>query len=198
MEKQLSDNVNMKIQGHIRILDPDSGEVIVNKRNAINYENASEIIAQLLGGLSEAGTGFGFQINDLAYGNGGTVVDGLGTITYKTPNVSLASDQLYNETYSKFVANDVTTDPENNITTVHQPGTQYTDIVITSTLNYGEPVGQDALDNASTFDGAYVFDELGLKSQTGTFLSHVIFHPVQKAANRKMQVIYTIRIGVGS
>lgn len=198
MDKQLSENFNMKVEGHIKIVDPDTGEIIVNKRNAINYENASLMMAQVMGGLTESGTGFSYQIYGLAYGNGGTTIDGNGTITYKTPNVSTATGQLYNETHSKSVANDVATDPENNMATVHTPGSQYTDIIITSTLDYGEPAGQEALDTASNFDGSYIFDELGLKSQSGLFLSHVVFHPVQKSANRKMQVIYTIRITVGS
>ena len=32
-------------QGHIKIFDPESGEVFVNKRNAIHYENMSEALA---------------------------------------------------------------------------------------------------------------------------------------------------------
>lgn len=198
MEKQLSENFNMKVEGHIKIVDPISGEIIVNKRNAINYENASLMMSQVLGGLTESGSGDSYQIFELAYGNGGTIIDGGGTITYKTPNVSAATDQLYNETFAKSVANTVAVDAENNMATAHTPGTKYTDIIITSTLDYGEPAGQDALDNASTISGDYIFDELGLKSQTGIFMSHVVFHPVQKSANRKMQVIYTIRITVGS
>ena len=30
------------LQGHIKIHDPDSGEIFVNKRNAIHYEKAAE------------------------------------------------------------------------------------------------------------------------------------------------------------
>ena len=80
----------------------------------------------------------------------------------------------------------------------HTGGNTFSDIVITSTLDYNEPSGQDALDNAVNLTGDYIFDELGIKTQAGTFLSHVIFHPVQKSANRKIQVIYTIRITAGS
>lgn len=195
---QINDKFNCRIEGHILISDPDTGEIFVNKRNAINYENASIMLTQVLGGLTESGTGFSYQIYELGYGNGGTTIDGTGTITYKSPNVSNAADQLYNETYFKSVANTVIQDTENNMATVHTPGNNYTDIIITSTLDYTEPSGQDTLDNASNLTGTFIFDELGLKSQTGSYLSHVVFHPVQKSANRKMQIIYTVRITVGS
>ena len=85
----------------------------------------------------------------------------------------------------------------NNTTVVHTGGTTYTDVVIISTLDYGEPVGQDPLDDTSSQEGDFVFDEIGLVSQQGRLLTHLIFHPVQKAANRKIQVVYTVRISVG-
>ena len=88
-------------------------------------------------------------------------------------------------------------------------GNSYTDIIITCTLNYDEPVASDTNFNLAsadqkaddaTIDGNFVFDELGLKSKSadgrnkGLLLSHVVFHPVQKSANRKIQVLYTIKV----
>jgi hypothetical protein len=66
-------------------------------------------------------------------------------------------------------------------------------------LDYGEPAGQQAFDNTTNFDDDFVFDELGLKSWTGTagtgkLLTHVVFHPVQKSLNRLIQIDYTVRI----
>ena len=41
--------------GHIKIFDPETGEVIVDKRNAIHYENMSQAMANSLANKS---TGF--------------------------------------------------------------------------------------------------------------------------------------------
>ena len=83
----------------------------------------------------------------------------------------------------------------------HTAGNKFTDIVVTCTLDYGEPTGQAAFDNTTDFNGDFVFDELGLKSFEGTengstnkLLTHVIFHPVQKSLNRLIQIDYTLRI----
>ena len=35
----LQENGGVMMEGHIRIFDPETGEDIVNKRNAIHYEN---------------------------------------------------------------------------------------------------------------------------------------------------------------
>ena len=90
-------------------------------------------------------------------------------------------------------------DPQRNkIETRHLSGTNYTDVLVTCLLDYGEPNGQDAVDNATNTEGNYVFDELGLVSYndqgTGNLLTHVIFHPVQKSLNRLIQIDYTLRI----
>src|SRR6056300_1085405 len=91
------DNPGVLIQGHIHIFDPESGDTIVNKRNAIHYENMSIALAE---SLSNAGQGF---IYEMAFGNGGTSVDPTGIITYLTPNSTGTNATLYNQTYSKVV-----------------------------------------------------------------------------------------------
>ena len=86
------------------------------------------------------------------------------------------------------------------MTVRHIPGTVYSDVLVTCLLDYGEPAGQFAFDNASTLDSPFVFDELGLKGFSaagpgaGKLLTHVVFHPVQKSLNRLIQIDYTIRI----
>lgn len=185
----------INIEGHIKIFDPKSGEVLLNKRNAIHYENMSLALAE---SLSNAGQGF---IYEMAFGNGATSIDPTGIITYLTPNTTGTNSSLYNQTYSKVVddrsVNNI--DPTRNKTEIrHIAGTNYTDIVVSCLLDYGEPSGQDAFDTASNSDSLYVFDEIGLRSYsssgTGRLITHVIFHPVQKSLNRLIQIDYTVRV----
>ena len=82
----------------------------------------------------------------------------------------------------------------------HVAGAFYSDILVSCLLDFGEPSGQQAFDNATNSDGTYIFDELGLRAYSssgpgaGPLLTHVIFHPVQKSLNRLIQIDYTIRI----
>ena len=188
-----------KVEGFIKIHDPNTGEVFVDKKNAINYETMSESMAYTL-----SNRGFG-AIYQMAFGNGGSSIDSSGIITYLPPNVTGQNAALYNQTYAKIVddTNILNLDPARNKMTVsHIPGKLYTDILVQCLLDYGEPQGQDAFDNG-TGDTAYVFDELGLQGDYGVdsqgnvqtrLLTHVIFHPVQKALNRQIQIDYTVRI----
>ena len=192
---QGKDLSGIHIEGHIKIYDPKTQEVFINKRNAIHYENMSVALAE-----SSANAGQGF-IYEIAFGNGGTTVDPTGIITYLTPNSTGTSATLYGETYSKVIDDRSVTnlDPvRNKIETRHVTGTNYTDVFITCLLDYGEPQGQDAFDNTTNNNSEFVFDELGLRSYSpagnGKLLTHVIFHPVQKSLNRLIQVDYTVRI----
>ena len=193
--KKPQDNTGVMMTGHIKIFDPETGEVIVDKRNAIHYENMSQALANSLANKS---TGF---VHEMAFGNGGTSVDPTGIITYLTPNSTGTNASLYNQTYSKVVDDRSVTnlDPQRNkIETRHVNGTNYTDVLVTCLLDYGEPNGQDAVDQASQANSLYVFDELGLVSYspsgTGKLLTHVVFHPVQKSLNRLVQIDYTVRV----
>jgi len=192
---KIKENSGVLIQGHIKIHDPESDKVFVDKRNAIHYENMSVALAE-----SVANQGQGF-INSMSFGNGGTSVDPTGIITYLTPNSTGTNATLYNQTYTKIVDDRSVSnlDPQRNkIETRHINGTNYTDVIVTCLLDYGEPNGQDAVDTASASESLYVFDELGLVSYspsgTGKLLTHVIFHPVQKSLNRLIQIDYTVRV----
>jgi hypothetical protein len=195
MSGTMQDTNGVLVQGHIKIYDPESGDVFINKRNAIHYENMSIALAE---SLSNAGQGF---IYEMSFGNGGTSIDPTGIITYLTPNSTGTNATLYNQTYSKIVDDRSVnnTDPaRNKIETRHVSGTNYTDIFVGCLLDYGEPSGQQAFDTATNASDAYVFDELGLKSYsptgTGRLITHVIFHPVQKSLNRLIQIDYTVRV----
>jgi len=188
--------VPVKIQGFVRIFDPNTQEVFVDKRNAIHYENMSVSMANTL-----ANKNIG-QIYSMAFGNGGSSVDPTGVITYLPPNITGQNADLYNATYAKVVDNNsaANTDPSRNkLTILHTTSTVYTDILVNCLLDYGEPAGQQAFDNSTNFNGEYVFDELGLKTWNSSpsalrLITHVIFHPVQKSLNRQIQIDYTVRI----
>lgn len=191
----------INVQGHIKIFDPESGEVYVDKRNAIHYENISEAIAYTLANKGQS------YIYEMHFGNGGTSVDPTGIINYLPPNVNTSNSNLYNPTFAKIVDNTsaLNADPTRNKMEIrHVPGRVYTDIIISCLLDYGEPTGQAAFDNSTNLEDTYTFDELGLKARstdgssglttTGKLLTHVIFHPVQKSLNRLIQIDYTVRI----
>jgi hypothetical protein len=122
-----------KIEGFVKIHDPVSGEIFVDKKNAIHYENISIAMAQT---LSDRNLGY---IYEMAFGNGGSSVDPTGVITYLPPNTTGQNADLYNETYAKVVNDNsaADTDPENNkMTVLHTTGTVYTDILVTCLLDY--------------------------------------------------------------
>jgi hypothetical protein len=192
--------LSYKVEGFLKIYDPNSGEVLVDKHNAINYENMSEAIADTL-----SSRGYG-EIYQMAFGNGGASVDETGVITYLPPNTTGQNAALYNQTYAKIVDDTsvFNLDPtRNKMTVFHTTGRTYTDILVQCLLDYGEPSGQAAFDNSTQTDSSYIFDELGLLANYGTdnngnvitrLLTHVIFHPVQKSLNRQIQIDYTVRI----
>ena len=185
----------VKVQGHIKIYDPETKEVFVDKRNAIHYENFSLALVNSIGNQ-----GYGW-VSKMAFGNGGSRVDPTGIITYLTPNTIGQNATLYNQTYSKLVdaQNSSNLDPTRNyMESRHLTGTTYSDLLVSCLLDFGEPDGQLAFDNSSNLDGQYVFDELGLVGYDATgnelLLTHVIFHPVQKSLNRLIQIDYTVRV----
>jgi hypothetical protein len=196
--------IPVQVQGFVKIFDPVSGEVFVDKKNAIHYENMSISLAETLSHRTLAQGGGWIYL--MAFGNGGSSVDPTGVITYLPPNTTGANADLYNETYVKVVDDNSAADTDvtnNNMQVLHTSGQVYTDILVSCLLDYGAVPGQQAFDNSTNFNGEFVFDELGLKAITGLtnanlpelrLLTHVIFHPVQKSLNRQIQIDYTVRI----
>jgi hypothetical protein len=202
------DKANVEIEGFVKVWDPVTGEIIQQGHNAINKEAMSYVLASLLQGPS------GSYLYEMHFGNGGTIVDETGNITYRDVEINLEdglSAGLYNPTYFKVIdstdeLNDDST--KNKVEIAHTQGLYYTDVVVTCTLSpeqpdaadYGNLVSltQDEIDQGS-LTGNFVFNELGLKVKgddlnTGFLVSHIVFHPVQKSANRTIQVVYTLRI----
>lgn len=201
----MKDLFNPIIKGHVKITDFDTGEVLRDQWNAVNFEAISIALARTLADYSENGQRLGY-IYQMAFGNGGSSVDPTGVITYLPPNVTGVNASLYNQTYQKVVDQNVpaNTDPSNNnMQVIHTSGNMYTDIVVYCLLDYGEPPGQQAFDNSTNYNGEYVFDELGLQVWNGLsqsnkpelmLITHLIFHPVEKSLNRRLQIQYTLRI----
>ena len=211
----MKDNLDVNIDGHVKIWNPESGEIFVDQHNAINAETMSMLIASALSSPTSS------YIYEMHFGNGGVVVDETGLITYKDVATNLESGTLaglFNPTYYKIIDKTETyiNNPDPTLNKIddpiHSPGLNYTDLKITCTLNKEEPTSdgifnltnftQEQMDTASSYNGQFIFNELGLKSKglnggnTGNLLSHIVFHPVQKSANRVIQVIYTLRIRI--
>ncbi|RYD62465.1 MAG: hypothetical protein EOP83_14515 [Verrucomicrobiaceae bacterium] len=184
------------IEGFVLVRDAETGEILVDKKNAVHFENMSEAIALSLANRSSG------HVHEMVFGNGASTVSGTGAITYFPPNVTGSDARLYNQTFSKIVddSSPLNVDREaNNLRVQHKLNATYADIVVTCYLGYAEPSGQEAFDDATDNDGNFVFDEIGLKGfdptpNNGKLLTHVIFHPVQKALNRTIEVVYTLRI----
>lgn len=191
-----NESMSLKISGHCTIRDFDTHEILVEQDNAINYETMSFALA-----LSLADRPNG-AIMQMLFGNGASSVSATGVITYLPPNVTGLTAALYNQTFQQFVNDQSPLDTntvDNFLAVNHTSNTTYSDVVVTCLLDYNEPSGQQAFDNAVQANGTYIFDEIGLatyntSTSTGTMLSHVIFHPVQKALDRRIQIIYTIRV----
>ena len=95
--KHPNESTGIYIRGHIKIFDPDSGKVFIDKSNAIHYENFSVALANSIADKSQ---NFIYEMN---FGNGGTSVDPTGIITYLPTNTVGQNANLYNPTYSKII-----------------------------------------------------------------------------------------------
>lgn len=250
--------IRASIQGFVKIIDKDTGEVLVDTHNDVLYGNMSTALAHALIGNADS------FLYYMAFGNGGAYVGPTGLVAYKpslgglTSLIKNPTANLYNTIYVKKLSNDATdTLNYNELSKAYIPAenyaTNYEDIIVDVTIGYSEPpvgitgttITQLQLDN-STFVGTgsttnngtstsfdpstLVFNEIGLFSGsnnlfTGGFtqtiadvdnfilqqpnysntagtksklmLTHVVFHPIQKSANRSLEIIYTLRIQMG-
>lgn len=187
---QLADSTSLNIEGHLKIWSPLTGSVFLQKRNAIHAENLSAVLAESLANKTS-------YINELHFGNGGTVIDSVGNITYRSTNTTNLSADLHQSLYYKIISQD---DNLNKMEVTHISDTNYSDIIVTATLETNEPSTSSNLLNTSN---EFVFDEIGLKSKSdtegaGKLLTHVIFNPITKTLTNQVQVVYTIRFRIGT
>jgi len=205
------ENGFLKAEGFATIRDKLTGEVLFSGKNAVHLGNLSAAIVQA---LSDENSGF---VRYMAFGNGGSLIRETGEIAYRQPNVNnirTPSASLYNETFKK----EIIDDSSNKVTPVLSNST-YSDLSILVTLETNEPnLTQQAVDRADALTlttdgytyvgiGAAVFDEIAIycgqpniagplvnNTDDAIMVTHLIFHPIQKSANRALEIEYTIRI----
>lgn len=196
MNNNFNEQTNISVDGHVLITDVDTNEVLLDIHNAINFQNFAFAVANCLANKTEDSKNF--YITRMAFGYGGTEIDGNGNITYKSPNVDGSNASLYNDLLDS--NSNPYTKEVSNIEVLNAEGSPYTDMTVKVILDYDDPAsaGLD-LDNASNFDTAadWVIDELALVTESGYNLTHLIFHPIQKSKNRKIEILYSIRIRAG-
>jgi hypothetical protein len=190
----MSSSANVKITGHVLAKYSDNGEVVLDQYNAVHPANLALAIAR---GLSNAADN---QIYEIKLGNGGSTVDLMNLITYLPPNVTGTTADLYNPTYSELVdPQDGLTPAENSVSYQVNPDVDETALVlVTATIAAGEPAGQDLTDTPGNPDpdAQFAFDELGLFTSDDRLLTHIIFSPILKTANRELVITYTLTIAV--
>lgn len=181
------------IEGFVTIRDAVTREEFVtNQQNAIHFGNIVPALGYAFLGDDD------YFLNTMAFGNDATAITQDGKVFYRSKNVSNIYDpsaDLYNQTYQKTLTNlsDATPVQGNNIdTSLSDLG--HFDINIVATLDFGEPTGQDMEAVGEDPDAPYMFDEIGMKTDNGLLVSHIVFHPIMKAASRSIEVEYTIRI----
>ncbi len=197
---RLSEEIKIKIRGHVLIKEheswdtvgTDGGVVKLNKGNDIHNEHMSLAIARGLGNRENS------SVYTMHFGTGGATIDPLGNILYATPNTTGSADLNAPEYFE--VVDDRAGAPDGNQMVVrHINGTLFSDLEIRCVLDKNEPFGQEAFDNipgSNINDAAFIFDEIGLKTEDGLLLTHIVFSPIQKSANRIIEVVYTLRIRI--
>ena len=195
MKNNYNEQSNISVDGHCLIKDADTGEILLDKHNAINFQNFAFAVSNLLANKTENSNQF--FIDKIAFGYGGTSIDANGNITYKNPKEDGVNGALYNplldgssNAYTKQVSSIDVNDAESN---------PYSDITVKVILDYDEPTTAPTLDNAQNFDhtDSWVIDEIALVTESGYNLTHLVFHPIQKAKNRKIEILYSLRIRAG-
>ena len=188
-------NFKTKIKGHVLVKDKNTNEVLLDKFNAVHPQNMAKVIARGLANASNQ------QIFQIALGNGGTYIDSTQSIVYNSPNIIGQSADLYNVTYTEVVDDgNSNVGIGNSVISQAAPSPDISSLVIcTIQLSANEPAGQASTDGVTTNpNSAFTFDELGLKTVDGLLLSHIVFNPIEKNAQRELIISYTLTVSVSA
>ena len=214
------DLIQSQVIGTLKIYDKDSGDVLVQKKNAIHPGNMAYVMASAIAGkpTSVNSSGDAPHINWMQFGNGGSV--SATTLSYKSPRVNSTYDELAitASTSSLYVPKY----EQQTTSTVYFPGQSMGGELVpnnTAKVNfsvnlthadYATAVGETVPTSDSSVDAdavaAFTFDEIGLlagvtnsgaldKTKT-LMLTHVTFHPVLLSANRTIVIDYTVTIQI--
>lgn len=206
--------LGVRIQGHLKILEYSDhaaylagkpSRVLLDRRNAVHKENAVNLVVKAITGRNNN------SVAQMVFGNGGTNLDENGTVTFNPPNVIGSSTDLYNPVFFQMVDDTLGATAGNQMSVRHIHGTVFTDMDIRCLIDASQPFGQLPSDqfqpltfkHTNAFDSPqattqFVFDEIGLKLQDGTLLTHVVFVPIIKTASSLVEVVYTIRLAIGA
>lgn len=197
------------VSGHVHVSDRATGEVLVDKYNAIHPKNMATAIAR---GLSNAAN---YQIFKMKLGNRGTYIDGTQQIIFNPPITTGDTADLYNPTYVEVVDDaDTGVGVGNSVTFTNIPASTNTRVIVTAVISANEGFDNSSdTNNSGQIEGGngvspFFFDELGLftKETSGLstdldpagelMLSHLIFSPIEHTGNRELVIVYTLTISV--
>jgi hypothetical protein len=184
--------LSVKIKGHVKIQDMETGEIVVDQHNDVHPQNMALVVSRA---LARDSNGYIFR---MCFGNGGTSYTSSGTLVYR-PSNTIGSADLYKPTYFVNVDEQSTGTPESNsVVSSPSPSPAITsNIRIVAQLNANEPAGQAETDNITTdSESPFVFDEIGLKTEDGLLLTHLVFTPFEKSGNRAFRIVYDLIVSV--
>ena len=212
------DLIQSQVIGTLKIYDKDSGEVLVQKKNAIHPGNMAYVLASAMAGKSTSVNSGGDapHINWMQFGKGGSV--STTTLSYKSPKVSSTYDELAITASSSSLY--TPTYEQETVNSVYFPGGMMNGVAVPkntakvqfkvdiSHSGYAAAVGGTIPANDSVVSKPYTFDEIGLlagvrnagattlKKENTLMLTHVTFHPVLLSANRTIVIDYTVTIQI--
>lgn len=200
-----SELFSVSITGHVHIVDKNTGEVLLDQHNDIHSRNMAAAVAKGLANTQPLpstidGISYGNQRPSTVFmiklGNGGTAIGSLGEITYQQPNVVGNSASLYNATYSELVdASYIGTPAGNSVSyLINEDPDTTSAIICTATIGVDEPASQPSTLSSTSPTGAFSFDELGLFTSDNKLLTHIIFSPIPKTAERELVITYILTI----
>lgn len=186
-----------KPQGHLRIWEKETGNILLEQHNDINPENFSYAIASSLTGLlDESGNCYG-HIRKMVFGNGGARVTSSNKYIYSVPQTVGRAATLYNQIYEKDIIKNK--DEDNYMSVTHATGNEYSDIVIRCTIPMDEKVTDRNVaveDENNSIINDVTFNEIGLVTTGGDLITHICFFPIQKNSNTSLVIEYIIRIQI--